>query len=538
MRPTDILSLGEVLESLAQHGAVQPEATTGLWLRSVGAVHPDSSGLWLFADRHWLRHVLPAADKIDLIRRTAIRDPLYHFHLDTMLAEVLEAIGRGARWQRLEGLLFGSLMGFSSRFVQLLELAKESLPYAQSGLDWVSLHHNFEGDNAGVFAEWDKHLWADVPGGPAALFPVLAELYVPFFTSPVNVHAELHALQCQPTAILASVVECAKNGESHLVDLELQPQLKLLYKLGLPIRCWQPESTSPDRRLRVGLIAPVRLLSAENPPKSLEGTVVVPLDRSSLKQCLAQNPIDDTCYCRVREFLSKQESSAQRFAFPGLSFSEGWPERSVPAPPGAQLPSATDLRGMALSKKRSPGVDTALQMLADQVVYGLLLQILLLEALDRELGQDSLLLAAPRAEVDGGQVIHAKIFYRPTQGIGPQGEKMLPPAYELGDLECVMDQVSRTLGIEAAGFTYVGQGLGFWTSAILALKQIGILALADSRDRYSLTLEVLDRLHSGELMSRVIRKGQQVRDSIRACLNGMWGEIDKARIVGTQTHAR
>src|SRR3954470_23044695 len=125
MRPKAILELTDVLQSLALNGAVPVSAIGGRWLASVGAVHRDASEQWLCTDPEWFHNIARSRSLVDVVRRTAIRDPVYRFHVDTMVAEVLESIGRSGRWQRLEELLFGRLLPFAARFVQLLDCVRE-----------------------------------------------------------------------------------------------------------------------------------------------------------------------------------------------------------------------------------------------------------------------------------------------------------------------------------------------------------------------------------------------------------------------------
>src|SRR5262245_5889775 len=125
MRPRALVQIGKLLQSLVSNGAAPAGVPEEVWLRSVVAVYPDASGQWLCTDREWFRSVAGTHESVDIVRRTAIRDPLYRFHIDTMLAEVLQSIGRSGRWQRLEELLFGAALPFAARFVQLLEFAGE-----------------------------------------------------------------------------------------------------------------------------------------------------------------------------------------------------------------------------------------------------------------------------------------------------------------------------------------------------------------------------------------------------------------------------
>jgi len=536
MRPERIVDLGETLELLATYGAIRAAAPGAAWLSSVAAAHLDPTGQWLCADRHWLRHVLPACDRLDLLRRTAIRDPLYRFHLDAMIAEVLEAIGHSARWQRLEELLFGRMVEFSARFAQLLQM-KNMEHTDDSGIVWPSFRSQYEGSAERTFAEWDRDLWSDAAGGSAALFPVITELYIPLAKDqPVNVHFELHSLHDQSAALLARVIECAKEGECHLIPDELQPELKPLYNLGLPIRRWTPDSASVDRRIRVGLASPVRLLWNRLSSGPLESTPVVPANRAQLRQSVVSMLDAASCYSPAMDFWSYREFAPQAIGFIGFHLDQGWPKEPTHAPNAARLPSAAGLKGMALSRKRSPDVDAGLQTLAGHLLYGPLLQLLLLEALDRELGQETVALLFSRPD-DASRRVDIRVFYRPTQEAAQDSGGVATSAYELGDFESVMGQLAGTLRIEGAGFAFTGSDSGFWTSALLALDQVGFLSFDDPGHRCAVSVEALDRLHGGELMLRVIRAGQSVRDCFRSCLNEMWNELEKKRRASVRANA-
>jgi hypothetical protein len=534
-RPERILELGVVLESLAICGAVEANSTVAAWISSVGAAHPDKTGEWLCTDRDWLRHVLPAVGRLDLLRRTAIRDPLYRFHLDTIVAEVVGLIGKSARWHRLDELLFGPLLQFSPRLVQLLEIS--GVHGADDIADlWRSFRMDRELSEQSTFAEWDRQLWSDTPGGPAALFPLIVELYIPLGGNPVNVHAALHSLSERSASLLAAVIQCAQEGECYLLASELEPELNTFYNLGLPIRCWNPESSSADRRVRVGLVSPVRLLWGGKPCTPCEGTTVIPTVTKELTQSKLQDPTDVACYPPSADFWSCRNSTSRVVAFAGFPLEKGWPGESEEVPLAVLVPPARAFDGIALSRRRSPDVDGALQNLARHLLYGPLLQVLLLEALDRELGQETLafLHFGTSDEKRGTEV---RVFYRPAHEFSNPEERGGLSAYELGDFEYVMESLAQVVGIEGAGVLFATRQSRFWTSALLALVQIGVVSTDSANRRWSISLEALDRLHGGELMSRVIRNGQRTRDAFRLCLNRIWGELDTARRRGELLHA-
>src|SRR5271166_6401260 len=120
MRPESITSVERSLEDLSRLGGIVSSFPYSHWLRTVGAVQGRLDSDWLYTDSNWLVVVTPALGPLDLLRRTAVLDTQYGFHLDVLLAQVLQTIGSTARWSRFEDLMFGQLLPFAPRFVQLL----------------------------------------------------------------------------------------------------------------------------------------------------------------------------------------------------------------------------------------------------------------------------------------------------------------------------------------------------------------------------------------------------------------------------------
>ncbi len=536
MRPTAILELTDVLQSLALNGAVPASATGGLWLTSVGAVHLDALEQWLCTDPEWFHNIARARSLLEVVRRTAIRDPLYRFHVDTMVAEVLESIGRSGRWQRLEELLFGPLLPFATRFVQLLDFVREQTDGSTGIHHWDSLRRGIEKANSPIFEEWDRLLWADARGGAAALFPVLLDLYIPLCDGVVSVHPELHGLSEPSVEVLAAIVECARRGECGLVDPALKPELNPLYNIGLPVRQWIVDSSAPDRRLRVGLAAPVRLLLGHERATQNEGIAVVPLDKEHVKTSFVETLQRAVAQSQRQDFWSRDPSRNQSSAFPGLRLGETWPTEPLLAPKGVQVPAAQRLHGLGLSRRRSPDVDEALQMLSDHLMFGSLLQLLLLEALDRELGQETITLSCTKSEQDGKPSTQIQFYYRPVEESDGRERRRDFPTYALGDFDSVLNRLTGRLNIQAMPFSIGSFGPTFWATALFMLEQVGILFLDTSKSRCCLSLEALDRLHGGDLMTRVIRSGQRTRESMRSALSEMWKAIDSTQGAGVLTN--
>jgi hypothetical protein len=159
---------------------------------------------------------------------------------------------------------------------------------------------------------------------------------------------------------------------------------------------------------------------------------------------------------------------------------------------------------------------------ARHILFGLLLQILLLEALDRELGHESLALT-PSPQSETASFNDVRVYYRPTQEQRPEtGERITPQTYELGTFDVVVNSIAGVLGIAQAGATFTGEGEDFWSMGVRLLASLGLVNMSPSKDRWILHSDVLDRLHGGGLMTGVLRRGRNVRDRIRGHLQDLW----------------
>src|SRR5581483_220757 len=260
MRPESITAIEKDLEDLSRLGGIASSCPCSHWLRAVGAIRGSSDGDWWFTDENWLVLTTPASGPLDLVRRTAVLDPQYRFYLDILLAQVLQTIGAAARWNRFEELLFGQLLAFAPRFVQLLGQVASVMntnPRDLSTDAWQKLAEGVEGNAHIIFQNWDRELWADVPGGAPALFPLLVDLYVPLRRHGCTVAANEYHLDSASAELLAAITERARYGEGILLEGPLEPRLGHLLNLGLPVRTWALASHSADRRPVIGLVEPL-----------------------------------------------------------------------------------------------------------------------------------------------------------------------------------------------------------------------------------------------------------------------------------------
>ena len=175
-------------------------------------------------------------------------------------------------------------------------------------------------------------------------------------------------------------------------------------------------------------------------------------------------------------------------------------------------------------------------MLSDHLIFGSLLQLLLLEALDRELGQETITLSCTKSEQDGKPSTQIQFYYRPVGESDGHERRRDFPAYALGDFDSVVNRLTARLNIQAMPFSIGSSGPTFWATALFMLEQVGILFFDASQSRCCLSLEALDRLHGGDLMTGVIRSGQRTRESMRSALSEMWRAIDHTQGVGVLTN--
>lgn len=523
MRPQSINDVEQNLLELARLGGISWGGAHSAWLRSVGAVQDGSSRDWLYTNLSWLAAVEPATGPLDLLRRTAVLDPQYRFHLDLLLAQVLQTIGSAARWSRFDELIFGALLPFAPRFVQLLELASSTTnmpPFDLSTSCWEKLALRVEEDG-NIFQQWDCELWGDLPGGAAALFPLLVDLYIPLRRSGCCVAADRQRFD-EPTAeLLAAIIERASHGEGIDFEMQFEPRLKNLLSRGLPIRTWASLGGSSDRRAVVGLVEPVRFIWAGKNKHSSEGLPLLGTDRNALKTARIEGPPAVLPDILTEGFWTVIEQSVPAVAFPGLCLSEEWPAEPRKAPVWAEVPASHHLRAANSARRDSQDADQALFMLARHVLFGLLIQIFILESLDRELGHDSLVLNHTNQE-ETELFVNVRVFYRPTQDSGPDADQRTEPAYEVGDFDDVVSLIADSLGIAPAGPSLDGDSRLRWSAAVRLMASVGLVTLSPLKDRWTLHSDVLDRLHGGGLMSGVLRRGKAVRDRIRGHLLNLW----------------
>jgi len=189
---------------------------------------------------------------------------------------------------------------------------------------------------------------------------------------------------------------------------------------------------------------------------------------------------------------------------------------------------------MARARRESPEVDEALQALTNHVLFGFLLQLLLVEALDRELGEETLILAPPTDrrvdDIEGA----THVFYRPRPATTGDGTSIRQDSYDLGTLDSVFAELAKAVGIRKIVYAFRGTDLGPWSRALRLMRSAELVV--GLYDRWSIAPHVLDRLHGGGMMTSVIRRGRQFRDRLHSELYLMWTVRHNAARMGEVQH--
>lgn len=517
MRPADIEQLAPTLETLATYGGVRPVSDHLSWLRGVGAV-VEAEAAWTLPSIVWLDAVAPARDRLNVLRCTAIRDPGYRAHLDLSLASVLSAIGVAERWKRFEELILGPLLAFAPRFVQLLEWLERWRGQRCRTFDasvWRDAEALVAGGDGKTFAAWDQKLWGS-SGNTITLFPLLQDQYVPLLEHPVHFSMDALGLDQTGDALLRSLVEAARRGEGVCTTASQQDAIDALLRAGVPLRLY-----AVGAQVTAALVGAVSISAKTEPVIELQGSrsLALGIPEHAFHSC-ASGP---TQHAKATATFWECAESSDRDTVGFLSLDDqlgAWPEQRAESPPWAQLPVAERLRGMGRTRGESPEVDEALRALANHLLFGFLLQLLLVEALDRELGEETLMLAPPTDrrvdDIEGA----THVFYRPRRATIADGTSIRQEFYDLGTLDAVFAELAKAVGIRSIVYAFRGTDLGPWSKALRLMRSVELVV--GLYDRWSIAPHVLDRLHGGGMMTTVIRRGRQFRERLHSELHLIW----------------
>ena len=498
-RPEDLEAAEVDLVELALGGSVDLRSCSRRWLEAVGAARA-SAGERLVAIDDWLACALPAESAGELLRRTLLRDPLYRLHVDLLLMEVVAAVAAAARWRRLEEILFGDLLAIAPRIAGLLKLAH------REGRSWRDARWaDFDPLPPDVAARLDERCWGAV-GSAESVFPLLHALYPALASIPVYLDGD--------DPFVAAVVVAATNGDAVRLSPDREEDIVARSRRGVPL-WWR---SLDDGSLEVTLATACRTAGQPEPLATQPFSRGVPDSVRAGSAVLSSNSEANHVL-----FWECVESARHALAFVGSGILE-WPSDTDAVRRG--LPHRSQLSDLVRSRRPQHGAsdppDEALRSLSDHPLYGLWLQLLLVEALDRELGEETVLLAPPThavvADIEGA----THVYYRPRS----DEENRRRPALDLGLVDAVLTRVASGLGFASVGV--LGGATGPWSMGLALLAQVGVAQT--KHDRWALSTHALDRLHGGGLMTGVIRRGRVFRERIHDVLEGLWGDrLDSAQ---------
>jgi hypothetical protein len=503
-KPLDLQRLCDDLLRLGTYGSVSVDVEHIDWMRSIGIGDVRSSRF--VASLGWLQAALPVASEDELVARTLLRDPEYRLHVDCALAAVLLEIGKAARWSRFEELLHGRVKPFAPRFVSLLAWAcknDERKAYELTGEDILRLAGSTE-QNESTFAGWDQRLWG-VTGVPATLFPQLEELYLKWIGTPVYVSVEDEPAA---SALAVALVRSAESGDG----VELNPAVREwaleLMRRGAPVRLPAPQASSA-----VFLVGPAEFSLASSPSGEFRsGSAAVPHSAANSHAGIGLDLAEST------DLWSLEEQENAGYTFLAVDpRSDVWPEAQSSVGETI-LPAASALADLQRTRRAAPDADEALIQMCQHPFFGVFIQALLLEALDRELGDETLVLAPPTASLVDEIETQTTAFYRPRRDTAANAA-VSRATLELGSIDQVLGAAAASVNLGQV-FTPLRRFGGPWSYGLHLFRSVEIVTAR--HDRWALSPNVLDRLHGGGMMTGVIRRGKSLREGLHHALHALW----------------
>jgi|LakMenEpi03Aug12_release.lakeMendotaPanAssembly.Ray.scaffolds.fasta_scaffold08071_13 hypothetical protein len=509
--------LGTVLERLVTRGgAVVPSSQSDL-LRTLAVADGPPGDSWMWPTQYYLETAIPAKDQTDLVRRALIRLPEYRLHLDLSLCSVVHAVAVAERWNRLEELLFGPCNSIAPRLAQLIEWEprrRSKNPRDLTSIDW---ENSIVSNSHPAYLEWNRGLWGD-NRGVQDLFQLLIDLYIPICSQPQVIHAD----RLTNPLLLASLIRAANDGEGISVHDSDVAEIEAMQKIGLPVR-WESRT---GNRACAFLVAPVAMST-----KTI-GQLTETCDVASRVPSIARHSRIFTQSTSDCPWGSISSQSISLFVPPSIDASaDRWPNDAVSdSPSWLPLPGVEVLSSASKRRSDSHDADVALLQLARHPLYGFLLQLFILEGLDRELGEETLSFALPQNRILESlkDWEDTKVLYRPReQAQSSGGDSARMGFHTLGTIGEVLPRLAHEMSIAGISTPYTTEGCP-WSRAIYLLSSAGVV---DGRpDRWILTIAgfILDRLHGGSLMNEVIRGQRQARDRAHRVLITLWEEVSSA----------
>jgi hypothetical protein len=515
----------KTLEMLAIHGTSRCSAQFDKWLSFAGIVTLTDDQQWMMPTQGWLTYCLPAQNQEDLLRNSLIRDSMYRMHLDLAIGSVLQAIGKAERWKRLEELLTGKFLPFCPRFIQLLEWLSERNGISIDRLTdnhWSKADRDLNGESIHLFSAWDRELWG-AEGQAAVLFPLLESLYIPLIEKPVHIHIDPENYSDQTQRLVAVLMAAAEQGEGVVMPSSFEQDAKFLQEHGLPTRIF---TTGPGIQQKVLCLIGATTIeeSTYHAEKSLSQKHIPSSIPPSVKQA-AKLALNKQEMEGADSLIDSFERNNPIRAF--ISISDEWTIWPTEAkdeellPPNKVLPKQKIINKIGHPRSKSLEADEALLRIGSHSYFGFLLQLLLLEALDRELGEETLILVPPTFVRLEDIEKETKVFYQPKQAGVTENEENTLWSFNLGLVDEVIDQTAKNVGISQVVMPYKTRW-GPWSRGLHLFRTAEIMV--GLPDRWALAPHVLDRLHGGGLMSAIIRKGRIFRGKIHEALKTLWKE--------------
>jgi hypothetical protein len=518
-KPENIASMTDVLENLATFGAALIPVRYRPWLTAIGVVHEESIDGWSIPTPFWIDDTLPCQNPKDLLRKTVLRDCRYRAHLDISMATVLHAIGVSERWQRLEELIFEAFLPFMPRFVQLMEWQQKVTGKKLkqiSETDWLKADESTTRGCVTLFVQWDEILWGESKT-LSSKFPLLTDLYLPLIHYPIGINSRTHQFPEKSGGLLYQLVNAATQKDGLIVSNDFKEHAEYLANNGIPIRT----SFYSDQFIMAWLVG--RVTISENKWVDSEGfeAIQVPFgitDRTSKSMIVKSKDMSGA----VANLWDVIDSGTKLYSFLSIKDrASQWPDEiSKRNPPWAKIPDKSSLMSVGKPRSLTPNIDGELRNLCGHRLYGALIQLFLLEALDRELGEETLTLAPPLHHRTDRIEEETHVLYQPRSKPGIDRMLQQLQSFDLGLIDTTLSALAQYLGIYRICHPYEDEISGPWSHALKLLRDSGVVT--GYHDRWTLSSPVLDRLHGGGLMTSVIRRGRQYRDNIHDALYTMW----------------
>ncbi|MCG8602023.1 MAG: hypothetical protein MI807_17910 [Verrucomicrobiales bacterium] len=487
--------------------------------RGIAFLHRGEDAI-LIPTKSYLSSTLPSIDLKELVRKTAIRDPRYRLYLDLLLCRVVVAIGAGNRWERLQELLEKKLHPLAPRLLGLARWMsyRTGKPILElSEHDWDRVEEEVQGDDRKAFAEWNEILWGSGRNA-AELFPLLEELYVPLVAQPVHFRATDGA------CLLAQMVSAARQGDGIQISQEESQRIEEWQIQGAPIDF--------DREARIGWLTLATELSSED-QFDLDGAPSRPSPLTIAKVASSSDllvPGEQTDYVQTESNGPARVTATFLSVLPDKQI---WPEKPLSnVPCWSALPASEEFRKVSVSRAKSPEVDSAFEFVAEHPVHGLLLQVFLAETLDREMGEESIILAPPldrKVECIEGET---EFLYRPSQLEGLASDDTAAGFLSLGEFDDIMTHLGNAAGLLPVPLPFPAPCPGVWSSALRLF--ISLELVVGQQDRWTLRGAVMDRLYGGALMRDIIRGRKEFREDLHHHLSALWHEKNPGRVLGRE----